>query len=149
MTPLYAVIPGSIRHVKQISLSLRPAACATLQGFGLEPRAALHRAFRASIYCQTATIENRPVAMWGSVGSALSDHAMIWAAFGEQAVRWPLAIVRRARIELSRMGEQSGCLYATIGKDDERAMVFAKTLGFVPAEINVPQGMVGMSFGGR
>lgn len=149
MSDLYSVVPGSILHVKQISPSLRPAACLTLQGFGLEPRAALHRAFRASAYCRTAVLEGQPVAMWGSMGTALSDHATVWAALGQGAVRWPLAIVRRARDELSRMAERSGMLYAAIGKDDERAMLFAKTLGFVPAEIAVPDGMIAMAFGGH
>jgi len=133
MSDLYTVVPGSVFHVKQLSRTLRPAACATLRQFGADPRRALHRAFIGSRTVRTALLDGFPAAMWGTTGPALCDHAFVWVALSQQAVRWPLAIVRRAREELAGMSGGLRCLYATVAPDDERAMLFARSLGFAPS----------------
>lgn len=143
----YNVIAASVRHLKPLSQQLRPAACVTLQAFGLNPRRALQRAFFGSSYCRTAMMEGRPAAMWGTHGTALSDHALVWLALGEEVAKYPLAIVRLARAELLVMRDKAGPLYATIASEDSRAAVFARTLGFQPTGDD-ENGMSLMVFGG-
>lgn len=148
MSDLYAVVPGSILHVKPLSRTLRPAACMTLQAFGLDPRRSLRRAFAGSRYTRTAIVGGGPIAMWGIQGPALSDSAIAWLALSDQAAKWPLAIVRCARQELAQMRQRVDKIYATVLYGDERAMLFAKTLGFQACEGDVPDGMALMMFGG-
>lgn len=142
----YTVVDASVRHVKPLSTILRPAACATLRAFGQDPRRALHRAFNSSSYCKTVLMDGQPGAMWGMHGTALSDHAFVWAAIGQNVVRFPLAIVRRARSELSVMRDKVGCLYATVQHGDARAFAFAQTLGFQKCDIEA-ENMTVMQFG--
>lgn len=143
----YEVVPGSIRHVKPLALSLRPASCAALRGFGQDPRRALLSAFTASSYARTAMIDGAPVAMWGTHGVLMSNQATIWAAFSKAATQFPLAIVRRARAELNAMAEGGNRLYAAVLKEDERAMLFAETIGFRQTdEIPAALGMQAMVF---
>lgn len=147
---LYHVVPASVRHIKPLAETLRPAACETLARFGLDARRGLLTTFRASRYRRTAIIQGRPVAMWGTHGGMLSDHAELWAAFTTEAVRFPLAIVRGARKELAALTEGGIWLYAKVSKDDEKALLFAETVGFrVSSDLIAPEGMLGMAFGVR
>lgn len=147
MSDLYAIIPGSIRHVKPLARTLRPAACMTLQAFGQDPRKSLQRAFIGSHYSRTAIVGIEPIAMWGIQGPVLSDSAIAWLALSDKAAKWPLAIVRRARQELAQMQDRVDKIYATILLGDERAMLFAKTLGFQACDGDVPSGMKLVLFG--
>lgn len=128
--PNYEVVQASVLHVKPLASCLRPAACITVQMFDLDVRQALRSTVRRATYARTALLDGHPVAMWGMEGPALSDRATAWAAFGEPAVRFPLAIMRRARSELGLMREKAGDLYAFVGRNDERALLFARSLGF-------------------
>lgn len=147
MSSLYEVVPASVRHVKPISLQLRPQACVSLLNYGLHPRASLRRAFMGSFYAKTATLDGNPVAMWGAQGPAMSDHAMVWVAMGQSAMKYPLAILRRAREELRTIAHTCGDLYAHVSKDDPRAVLFAETLGFQSVEFD--ENVLTMLFAGR
>lgn len=148
--PFYSVVDASIRHVKPLSKILRPASCATLKTFGQDPRKALHLAFMHSSHCKTVILDGQPAAMWGLQRVALSDHAFVWVAFGQNSIRFPLAIVRRAREELARLQEISGALYTTIERSDERALVFAETMGFRHRSFaESPPGLFAMEFKGK
>jgi hypothetical protein len=148
-SPLYEVIPASIRHVKPLAATLRPAACAALAGFGVDARRALHFALRHALYSRTAVIGGEPVAMWGTHGAMMSDQVTIWAAFSQKATKFPLAIVRKARAELAAIANGENRLYASVSEDDERAMVFARAIGFHETDYpTAPAGMVAMIFGG-
>lgn len=126
----YAVVPASARHIKPLSRHLRAAACITLQGFGMEPRRALHRAFMASNYCRTAMIDNQPVAMWGVKGALLGDEALCWLVLSNAAARMPVSVVKEARAELARIMDSYREIAITVLPDDEAAIRFAVYLGF-------------------
>lgn len=143
----YEIVPASVLHVKSLSARLRPAACATLQNLGIDVRQSLRRAFVSSPYCRTVLLDGRPEAMWGMQAPALSDRAVVWAALSDTAVKFPLAVVRRARNELASMKERVGTLYAAVSKDDQRAVLFARSLGFAPHDDSDPNVLV-MAMGG-
>jgi hypothetical protein len=113
-----------------MSRHLRAAACITLQGFGFEPRQALHRAFVASHYCRTATVDEKPVAMWGVKGTLLGDTALVWLVLSDQIAAVPRAVTREARAELSRIMENYREIAITVLPDDLAAVRFAVYLGF-------------------
>lgn len=144
---IYEIIPGSVRHIRALSNDARPAACMTLRQFGSDPRRALHHAFVQSQYVRTAMIGGKPAAMWGTGGNLLSQHAYIWATIGMGAVRYPLAVVRRARKELAELCSDGLELRATVIKEDDRALLFAETIGFRASdEFAAPEGMLSMKF---
>lgn len=130
MSGAYTVVPASVRHLRPMSRQLRAAACITLQGFGLDPRAALHRAFLASSYCRTALQDGKPVAMWGVKSVMLGDTAAVWLVLSEAVTSMPVAIVREARAELARVMETKREVAITVLPDDEAAIRFAVFLGF-------------------
>jgi hypothetical protein len=130
MTARHEIVAASVRHIRPMSKRLRTAACITLQRFGQDPRRGLHRAFISSNYCRTALIDGRPVAMWGVCGALMSNVASVWLVIAEDIVNLPLAIVREARTELSRVMGNYHELVTTVLPDDEAAVRFALYLGF-------------------
>jgi hypothetical protein len=130
MTVDYAIVKTSARHLRPMSRHLRAAACITLQGFGLDPRIALHRAFMASHYCRTATIDEKPVAMWGVKGTLLGDGAFVWLVLSDQIAAVPRAVMREAKAELARVMDGYDEIAITVLPDDIAAVRFAVWLGF-------------------
>lgn len=147
---VYEIVPASVLHVRPLSASLRPAACMTLQAFGLDTRAALRRAFAGSAYCRTALIDGVPAAMWGLSGSLLTDTATVWLALGQRAAAVPVAVMRGAISELEEMLRGRSTLFARISREDDAALIFARSIGFTPArEIEAPEGIVVLAYRGR
>jgi hypothetical protein len=146
MAQLYEVVPASVRHVKALSQTFRPAACETLRYFSNDVRRGLHGAFRASFYSRTALIDGKPVAMWGLQGCLLNDSAVAWAALGDAAVRYPVAVVRRAMSELAQFLQDGTSLEANVAHDDKKAIRFARTLGFCVTG-SVDRGFLPMKLG--
>lgn len=130
MSQTYSVVPASIRHLKPMAAQLRAAACITLQGFGLKPRPALHRAFVASSYCRTALMDGKPIAMWGVKATMLGDTALVWLVLSETVTAMPISIVKEARSELAKVMETKREIAITVLPDDEAAIRFAVYLGF-------------------
>lgn len=113
-----------------MSAQLRAAACITLQGFSLDPRRALHRAFIASSYCRTALRDGKPIAMWGVKGTMLGETAFVWLVLSEAVTKMPVSVVKEARAELARVMETNSEVAITVLPDDEAAVRFAVYLGF-------------------
>lgn len=130
MNEAYSIVKASIRHVRPMSRKLRSAASITLQGFGLHPRPALHRAFLASSYCRTALMDGEPIAMWGVKSVLLSDTAAVWLVLSDAVTRMPVAVVKEARAELARVMASNREVAITVLPDDEAAIRFAVFLGF-------------------
>jgi hypothetical protein len=123
-------MPASVRHIKPMAARLRAAACITLQGYGHEPRRALHRVFLASFYCRTALIEDKPVAMWGVTGTLLGEQAYVWLVISDEIAGMPYAIVREAKRELATIMQDYSEIATTVLPDDDAAIRFAIYLGF-------------------
>lgn len=126
----YQIVPASIRHIKPMAARLRAAACITLQGFGYEPRRALHRAFLASYYCRTAVLDGKPIAMWGTKSVLLGDEALVWLVLSDEVTKMPLSVVKEARAELAKIMDDYREVAITVLPDDEAAIRFAVFLGF-------------------
>ncbi len=109
---------------------IRAAAAITLQGFGFEPRVALHRAFVASRYCRTALMDGEPIAMWGVKGSMLDEVAFVWLVLSEAVTHMPVSVVKEARAELDKIMQTVDEVAVTVLPDDEAAIRFACALGF-------------------
>lgn len=140
MSTDYSIVKASIRHVKPMALSMRPAGYFAMEHYGGDPRRSVFQAFRQSFYCRTALIDGKPVAMWGVASTLLNEYAEVWLVLSHEIGRMPLAIVREARAELSRVTEDYSHLEATILPEDEASIRFAQFLGFVDDEERIPIG---------
>ncbi len=130
MSQSYTVEPASVRHIRPMAKHIRAAAAITLQGFGFEPRVALHRAFVASRYCRTALMDGEPIAMWGVKGSMLDEVAFVWLVLSDGVTHMPVAVVKEAQAELAKIMESVDEVAITVLPDDEAAIRFAVYLGF-------------------
>jgi hypothetical protein len=126
----YQVVKARALHVKPMARQLRAAACITLQGFGLNAREALRRAFVQSSYCRTAVADGAPIAMWGVKNTVLSDTGVVWLVLSDAVTKMPVAIVKEARAELAKIMEYLDEIAITVLPDDEAAVRFACALGF-------------------
>jgi hypothetical protein len=127
---VYSVVAASPRHIKPMAAQLRAAACITLQDFGYEPRAALHRAFIASRYCRTALMDGKPVAMWGAKGTLLGEEALVWLVLSDEVTKMPVSVVKEARAELAVIMDDHKEVAITVLPNDEAAIRFAVAMGF-------------------
>ncbi len=119
-----------MRHLKPMASRMRGAASIALQGFGFDPRWALHRAFNAAFYCRSAMIDGKPAAMWGACGTLLGEHAYVWLVLSDDVVGMPRAILKEARRELMGVMESYPAISATVLPDDQASVRFARHLGF-------------------
>ena len=126
----YEVVKGSILHVKPMARRVRAAAAITLEGYGYEPRSALHRIFIRSFYCRTALVDGHPVAMWGVTGTMLSESAYVWLVMSDEIAAFPRAIVREAKAQLASIMNGYDEVATTVLPDDDAAIRFALYLGF-------------------
>ena len=135
----YTIEPASIRHVRPMSVRMRPEAAMALDGYGFNPRAALRRAFVASFHCRTAMMDGHPVAMWGAAGTLMGYQAYVWLVLSDEIRAMPRAILKEARADLESVMEDRPEIIATVLPDDEAAIRFARHLGFTGDE-RIPLG---------
>lgn len=102
----------------------------TLQGYGFDPRRALHRIFLASGYRRTALIGGRPVAMWGVMAPLLGETAYVWLVMSDEIAHLPRQIVKEAKRELAEIMANYSEAATTVLPSDEAAVRFALYLGF-------------------
>jgi hypothetical protein len=131
----YTVVPASIRHIKLLDATLRGKEFL----FGTNSRRALRIAFLQSTYAKTALIDGKPVAMWGVMKSAMSDEGEAWAAFSQEAIKHPKAMIKDGRQEAIEMARHAGTLYAKINPADPKSEGFSRALGFVKTGIFAEQ----------
>ncbi len=126
----YEIRRASILDVRPMATRMRAAACVTLQSFGFKPRQALHRVYISSFYCRTALIDDRPVAMWGIMGTLMSECAYVWLVMSDGIANVPRTIIREAKAELSEIMANYSDVATTVLPEDDAAVRFALYLGF-------------------
>jgi hypothetical protein len=126
----HQIVKASPRHIRPLAKRMRSAACMTLQGFGFDPRRALHRVFVASGWARCALIDGRPVAMWGVAGPLLGESAYVWLVISDDVTGLSRRIVEEARRELAEIAEGYEELATTVLPTDDAALRFAVFLGF-------------------
>lgn len=136
----YEIVPGSIRHVRPLSRTMRSAGAMAVENFGFNPREGLRRTFVESHSCETALVDGRPIAMWGLVGSLLGETVYAWLVLSDEAGDMPLAVVKEARKALSRAAGGYRYILATMLPEDEKSVRFARFIGFTADEERIPVG---------
>lgn len=117
-------------HARAIQRRIGDDEALTLKACGLTAIKALRGLCIASSVCETALIGERPVAMWGLVGTLVESRAEAWLAITPEARARGLAVMREARDRMHRWGAVRGEISATVDATDTRALRFAQALGF-------------------
>lgn len=135
-----------LAHVHLIAAGMRPADRAeVLASDGLRPSACLRRNLQASEFARTAFVDDEALAMLGVVLAEGGEVAVPWMLTTDAVERWPMAFWRACKDGLRQMREHYPVLVQFIDARHERALSWARRLGFEQHEA-VPHGFAKRPF---
>lgn len=126
----YRIVDAEPWHLPAVSDAMNEDDVTELRALGLEPRLLMEVLFHGSCYRKCAVIEGRPVALWGMTGTLMSCDGEVWLALTDAARAFPMSVARVAARELSDLMEGRMELRSSILCRNERALRFARVLGF-------------------
>jgi len=132
MMPVIEMVPARLQHCGRMARYLRHEHRAIIDRMGANAHYELRGLYdRSDPYFRRAwLIDGRLAAMAFIQGSLLMPIGFVGAAFTQEALRYPLAIVRGARAYLDEAMEFKRELITTVVGGDEPAMRLATFLGF-------------------
>jgi hypothetical protein len=126
----WEVVEAKEHHVGAVLHRLRPAHAAYMRSLGLNAHRELRRAFQDSAWRRSWLHDGRPVAIGGVSGSLLSPVGYIWLAITDDAVRFPVRVMREARRQIGLIMETRIEIQSLSVLCDPTAWKFALALGF-------------------
>lgn len=141
MMPDYQIVPASTLHVGPLVGALGVQA-EQLEARGIRPRRVIRGFLAASIDCETALVNGKPVAMWGFIASTLSAEANVWLCLSDDLRSRKLAILKEARRHLAKALDVFAVIRGSVQVGDARSIRFAQFLGFEVDEGTIIEGNV-------
>lgn len=129
----YDIIPASQIHVGSL-MSQAHNLCVRILREGGSPRRKVRELLTGSRQAWTAMENGRPVAMWGVMGTLAAPVGVVWLIVADGVRSRRFAIVREARDYLRFMLETRSELVSVIPVAEDRALRFARFMGFQVAE---------------
>ena len=129
----FEVVEGKAHHAGVVIRRLRAGDLAAMQAVGISRAMAhveLRRLFDASSFRKTWLIDGEVSAIGGVTGALLSGSGYIWLVLTENALRFPLEIIKEARRQIAQMMKTRTELTTTVLTGDETALRFSAFLGF-------------------
>ncbi len=126
----FSIIEAKPHHCGQMVRVLRTHHAAVLAGLGLNAHRELRASFDQSTYRLAWLIDGKLAGLGGVTESALSATGMIWLALSQDAMHYPVQIVKEARRQLSNIMVVKRELVTAILLDDKSSMRFAEFMGF-------------------
>lgn len=126
----YTIVEARRTHILPVAVAIEAEDGPVAQMMGMTVRRALRATLGMSSYRRAAILADRPVALWGAVGSLLDDDAEVWLVLTPAARARPFAVVREAVNELGMMLGSRRVLRSSLLCDNARALRFAQFLGF-------------------
>lgn len=80
---------------------------------------------------RTCLIGERPVAMWGVVGTLLSFQGHVWVVLSREAASYPRKVISEVRRQLQEIVSSKREIRTSVALQDTVALRFAELLGFV------------------
>lgn len=90
----------------------------------------LRSMFQASYFRRAWTIDGHLAGLGGVKASVMSPIGVVWVALSEEAMKYPIAIVKEARKQLDEIMLMQAELTTSVSYNDEAAQRFAVFLGF-------------------
>jgi hypothetical protein len=130
--PKFEIIEARPYHCGQIVRRLRTEHRAAI--LGINAHQELRDRFEASGFRRAWLIDGNLCALGGVAGGALSRVGYIWLALSQQALDYPIAIVKEAQRQLAEIMTVKRELATVILPNDKAAMRLAIFLGFHVAD---------------
>lgn len=106
---------------------------------GVAPRRFIRRLLYKSCYARTGMIDGVPVAMWGLLGTILSQSGEAWLSITPEGRHRPFIIAAVARAEAALLLTMKNELRSIVLIGDTRAERFLRFLGFEIGEISLSE----------
>lgn len=132
----FKIIEARPYHCGQMSRLLRLEQQRAIAVIGMSSHHELRGKYDSSVFRKAWLINGRLAALGGITGSRLSAFGLVWLALSNEAMRYPLAIVKEARRQLAAAMQTKHMLVTSLLDGDEAAMRFAVFMGFVPYDEN-------------
>ena len=132
----FKIVEGRPYHCGQMARILRLDQQKAIAVIGMSTHHEMRDKFDQSTFRKAWLINGRLAAVGGVVGSRLSAFGLVWLAMSNEAMKYPLAVVKEARRQLAEAMETRQMLVTNILDGDEAAKRFAVFLGFVPYDEN-------------
>lgn len=128
----FRIVEGRPYHCGQMSRILRLDQQKAIALIGMNTHHEMRDKFDQSVFRKAWLINNRLAAVGGITGSILSAYGLVWLALSNEAMKYPLAVVKESRRQLNQAMITRHMLVTNILDGDEAAKRFAVFLGFVP-----------------
>lgn len=135
-------------HVGQMARMIRKDQRNAIVKIGVSPHQELSKIFNSSSFKKVCLVDGKLQAMWGVVGTLISSSGFVWMVVTDEAMRFPVKMVKETRNQLRIISEITPKLFTALVDGDEVAIKFAKYFGFSSANIGYDpgEGFVGMTY---
>lgn len=130
----FQVIEASARHCGQMSRLLRDEHRDAIARVGVNTHRELRASFDDSYFRRAWLIDGKLAGLGGVRGTTLSPLGFVWLTLSNEALKYPLEIVREARWQMRFVLTTKTEVYTTILDHDETAKRFAVFMGFHVAD---------------
>lgn len=141
--PQFSLIEAKAHHCGMLARRLRGDHRDAMVALGY---ADAHRHLRAAFvasptFRKSWFIDGRIGGMGGIIGSAMSTTGFVWCAVTNEAIRYPIAIVKVCQANLAEALITKRTLVASTLWGDDTAVRFAQSLGFTLTEESPEKGV--------
>lgn len=134
------IIPSTLKHARELSKTLRPEDKQEAIHFGLDPNKAAFYSFRRALYRLTAVVDGEVAAMWGVIGTPMSNIGRPYLITGTAVNKVsPLVFTRIYKQEVQNMMKLFPVLENYVDASYYSAVRMLKLIGFTiskPFEYN-------------
>ncbi|MBB3453884.1 hypothetical protein FHT86_002140 [Rhizobium sp. BK313] len=132
--PVFSIEEAKPYHCGQMVRILRTEHQQAIARVQLGTHRQMRGCFDASCFRKAWMIEGRLAGLGGIIGTVASPTGFVWLALSNEALRYPVAIVKEARKQLAEIMVVKRELATTIIEGDEAAKRLAIFLGFHVAD---------------
>lgn len=134
------IIPTERSHLSTMMDSFTETHQETAQKLNKNPKKALSKAFRRSLYAKTAIIDGKIAAIWGIYGVYMGNVGYPWLLMTNEVQSHPFKVAFCYRQELKEMLQLFPTLIDIVDINHTKTVRMLKIMGFtfneVPMEIN-------------
>ena len=142
--PKIQIVPCRLAHLRSVAARLRPEERAELAALGELARHSLHALWRDTLNPWAALLDGCAVACWGDSAGTLASEGCLWVATTPEIDHIRFAFARIARQEIDGMLFSRASVRTSVHKSCERALRFARLLGFRETGADVGEGFIDM-----
>jgi len=117
-------------YIGQMAKKLRKDHAKMVLELGQNSHRSLLTYYSQSFFSRAWKVNGKLAAIGGITGSILSSEGFVWLAFTEEALKYPIAIIKEAKIQLNEIMNSKFKLFAFVLSADKIAQRFAEFLGF-------------------